>query len=308
MYRKNAQRNLESDATPVNSPHAWRRCDQSDHDPFPRFPQHSPLLTDFHHPLIQRIAGLRQRPCRDRSGRYYVEGLRFVLQAVRHQATLDALVVCRRLLPSPAAQHLVHQQRQLGVPILDVTPAVLHQLTCVDDPQGIGAVVRQRWERLEQITPGNEMCWLALQTVRSAGNLGTIMRTAAAVGSAGLFVLGNQVDPYDPAVVRATMGALYAQRLVRTTPSALEAWKRQHSCLLVGTSPTAPTDYQARTYQAPTILLMGDERKGLPPDLMARCDDLVRIPMVGGGDSLNLGVATGVMLYELFNQRRHQRH
>jgi len=88
----------------------------------------------------------------------------------------------------------------------------------------------------------------------------------------------------------------------------LEAWKRQRHCLLVGTSPTAPTDYQARAYQAPTVLLMGDERKGLTPDLIALCDELVRIPMVGGSDSLNLGIATGIMLYELFNQRRHQPH
>jgi TrmH family RNA methyltransferase len=227
---------------------------------------------------------------------------------VQHRATLDALVVCHRLLTSPAAQRLVRQQRHLGVPILDVSPSVLLELTAVDDPQGIGAVVRQRWERLEQITPGDELCWLGLQTVRSAGNLGTILRTAAAVGSAGLFVLGNQVDPYDPAAVRATMGSLYAQQLVRTTPDALDEWKRRHHCLLVGTSPTAPTDYQARAYHAPTILLMGEERKGLPSDLMARCDDVVRIPMVDDSDSLNLGVATGVMLYELFNQRRHARH
>src|SRR5690348_2857532 len=104
------------------------------------------------------------------------------------------------------------------------------------------------------------------------------------------------------------MGALYAQQLVRTTPAALKEWKRRYGCLLVGTSPTAPTDYQARAYHSPTILLMGEERKGLPLDLMSLCDDLVRIPMVGATDSLNLGVATGVMLYELFNQRRHQQH
>jgi TrmH family RNA methyltransferase len=305
MNRKNAQRDLhsrESDSPLVNPAHTWRRCDPGDYGPFPR---ETPLLTDVYHPIIQRIADLRQRACRDRSGHYYVEGLRFVIQAVQRRASLDALVVCRRLLVSAAGQRLVRQQRQLGVPILDVTPAVLHQLTAVENPQGIGAIVRQRWEPLERITPGAELCWIALHAVHSAGNLGTILRTAVAVGNAGLFVLGDDVDPYDPAAVRATMGALYAQRLVRTTAPALEEWKRRHRLLLVGTSPTAPTDYQTRAYHAPTILLMGEERKGLPASLTALCDDLVRIPMVGGSDSLNLGVATGIMLYELFNQRRH---
>jgi TrmH family RNA methyltransferase len=198
----------------------------------------------------------------------------------------------------------VRHQRRLGVPILDVTPRIMHQLANVEDPQGIGVVVRQRWEPIDGVTTGSELCWIALQKVRSPGNLGTILRTSAAVGGAGIILLGSEVDPYAPAVVRATMGALYAQRLVRTTPAELAQWKQRHGGMLVGTSPTARADYHALAYRAPTILLMGDERKGLTPELIALCDRVVRIPMVGDSDSLNLGVATGVMLYELFNQRR----
>jgi TrmH family RNA methyltransferase len=154
------------------------------------------------------------------------------------------------------------------------------------------------------VTPGEELCWIALQTVRSAGNLGTILRTSDAVGGAGLILLGDAVDPHDPAAVRATMGALHTQRMVRTTVAAMERWKQRHHGVLIGTSPTAPTDYQRLAYRAPIVLLMGEERRGLPSDLIARCDYVVRIPMIGDADSLNVGVATGVMLYELFNQRR----
>jgi TrmH family RNA methyltransferase len=82
------------------------------------------------------------------------------------------------------------------------------------------------------------------------------------------------------------------------------AGKQRHRCLLIGTSPNAPADYHTLSYRLPTILLMGEERRGLPSDLQALCDHVVRIPMVGSSDSLNLGVATGVMLYELFNQHR----
>jgi TrmH family RNA methyltransferase len=157
---------------------------------------------------------------------------------------------------------------------------------------------------LTRLTPGDELGWVALHLVRSAGNLGPILRTSDAEGGAGVILLGEEVDPYAPAVVRATMGALYTQRFVRTTLAAFARWRRRHGCLVIGTSPTAPTDYHALAYRAPVILLMGEERRGLPAPLQALCDQLVRIPMVGGGDSLNLGVATGVMLYELFNQRR----
>ena len=100
------------------------------------------------------------------------------------------------------------------------------------------------------------------------------------------------------------MGALFAQRLVRTTAADLIAWRRRHGLMLVGTSPRAALDYQAVAYRPPTILLMGEERRGLTGDQQALCDLMVRLPMVGTSDSLNVAVATGVMLYELFNQRR----
>lgn len=265
---------------------------------------HSPLIDHLQHPALVWISRLRRRDVRDRSGLFYVEGVRFVAQAVEHRFPLKTLVVCRRLLEHPFARRLVREQRRLGVPVLEVTPQVMHGLALVDDPQGIGAVVQQRWESLGPVSPGDELCWIALQTVRAPGNLGTILRTAEAVGCAGVILLGDATDPYDPATVRATMGAFFALRFVRATLEEFERWKGEHRCHLIGTSPGAAADYHRIVYPAPTVLLMGEERKGLPPELLRLCDQLVRIPMVGKGDSLNLGIATGVMLYEIFNQRR----
>jgi TrmH family RNA methyltransferase len=85
----------------------------------------------------------------------------------------------------------------------------------------------------------------------------------------------------------------------------LVRWKEWHRCLLVGASPGAGADYHAMRYPPPVVLLMGPERRGLSRKQQALCDRLVSIPMVGGADSLNLAVATGVLLYEVFNQRRH---
>ncbi len=253
---------------------------------------------------IKRIRRLHLREERDRTGQYYIEGVRFVAQAVQHGVRIETLVVCRPLLTHAFTQQLVRRQRQAGTPILEVTPEVLQSIALVDDPQGIGAVVRQRWERLERVKPAGDLCWVAHDVVRSPGNLGTILRTSDAVGGAGVILLGDAVDPYDPATVRSSMGALFAQRVARTTVDGLLQWKQRHRCLLIGTSPTAPLDYHAVSYRSPAVLLMGGERKGLPSELQELCDVVVRIPMVGRGDSLNLAIATGVMLYELFNQRR----
>jgi TrmH family RNA methyltransferase len=100
------------------------------------------------------------------------------------------------------------------------------------------------------------------------------------------------------------MGAVFSQRLVRATLAELAAWTRRHRLWVAGTSDKAATDYQAPRYPRPTVLFMGSEQKGLAPEEQALCDALVRIPMVGRSDSLNLAVATAVALYEVFNQHR----
>jgi TrmH family RNA methyltransferase len=103
------------------------------------------------------------------------------------------------------------------LPCLEVTPQVLQSIALNDDPQGIGAVVRQQWSRLEQAKPDEGLCWVALDTIQSPGNLGTIVRTCEAVGAAGLILIGDSVDAYHPACVRASMSAIFGQRFVRTT-------------------------------------------------------------------------------------------
>ncbi|HZR43191.1 MAG TPA: RNA methyltransferase [Ktedonobacteraceae bacterium] len=261
-------------------------------------------ISSRNHHHIKRIRRLYAHQERERTGLFYVEGLCFVAHAIQHCAKIEALVVCRPLLKHPYVPRLIQRVQRTGALILDVTPDVFLSLSQAKDPQGIGAIVHQSWEQLVQIRPEQELCWIALQMVRSPGNLGTLLRTSDAVGGAGIILLDESTDPYDPSTVRATMGAVFRQRFVRTTVAEFRRWKRDSPYRLVGTSPSATTDYHMVSYDTPTILLMGEERKGLPPELQSLCDMMVSIPMVGEGDSLNLAVATSVMLYEMFNQKR----
>lgn len=212
-----------------------------------------------------------------------------------------------KTLEHPFGLKLRRQLEQVRVPIWEITPELFLRLSRAEEPQWIGAIVRQRWETPASIPSSPGLCWVALDEVHSPGNLGTILRTGDAVGASGLIIIGNSVDPYDPACVRATMGAIYAQRFIRMSSAEFTAWKRHEGGFLVGTSPHAKQDYRAVSYPPETILFMGGERKGLSEERQRLCDQLVRIPMVGGGDSLNLAIATGVMLYEIFNQWRNVR-
>lgn len=262
------------------------------------------LITSAANPTIKQIRALSQRKERDERGLFLVEGIRIVTEALETGAGIETVVVAPELLTSGHGREVVQTLRRRGVPVLEVTGELFRRLSVKEGPQGLAAVVRQRWERLAAVRPGRELAWVALAAVQDPGNLGAILRTGDAVGGAGVILVGATTDPYDPAAVRASMGAVFSQRLVRATLPELAAWKRQHDLFLVGTSDKAATDYQALRYPRPTVLFMGSEQKGLAPDEQALCDTLVRIPMVGRSDSLNLAVATGVALYEVFNQHR----
>ena len=266
--------------------------------------KHAPLLiASRNNPRVKAIRDLRHRKERERSGLFFVDGIHLVAAAVELCAAIESLVVAPDLLSSRFARDLLREQRQRGVDCLEVTAEVFESLASKEAAQGIGAVVRQRWERLERAPPAGD-CWVALEAVHYPGNLGTIMRTGDAVGVAGAILLGPTTDPYDPAAVRASMGAIFSQRLVRAGLDQLAAWARRHGCTVVGTSPAAALDYQSVAYRPPLVLLMGSESRGLSAEGLALCDTVVSIPMVGHNDSLNLSVAASVMLYEIFNQRR----
>jgi TrmH family RNA methyltransferase len=169
-----------------------------------------------------------------------------------------------------------------------------------DGRHGLAAVVRQRWTRLDALRPDRDDCWVALDAVQYPGNLGTVLRTADAVGAKGVLLLEASADPHDPASVRASMGALFGLRLVRTGFAELAAWAGRHGVVMIGSSPSAGLDYRTATYRRPLLLLLGGEARGLSAEQLAACDRVVAIPMAGRGDSLNLAVAAGLLLYEAY--------
>ena len=146
--------------------------------------------------------------------------------------------------------------------------------------------------------PAHWGCWVVLSRFRSSGNLGCLVRTCAAVNGAGFILLGGSIDPFDPNVIRATMGAVFRQRFVRTTCHELRRWVERHKLQVVGASPDGSVPYDKLQYRSPPLLVLGEERHGLDPQQRSICEILVRIPVARGMDSLNLSVAGGILMYE----------
>ncbi|HPO59281.1 MAG TPA: RNA methyltransferase [Anaerolineaceae bacterium] len=260
------------------------------------------MITSTANAQIQQIRKLRDRKERQQTGLFFGEGVRIVGEAVERGWDVQALIVAPELLTSTYARQLLKQADRRRV--LEVSAEVFRSISSKDGPQGIAAMVRQRWTPLEQVRPKAGELWVALDSVADPGNLGTILRTHDAVGGAGVILLDHSTDPYDPSAIRASMGAVFSQQLVRASFEEFAAWKRRLQIPVFGTDGEAEADYHQVAYPDPMVLLMGSERLGLLEHHLALCDEVLRIPMVGRSDSLNLAVATGILLYEIFNQRR----
>ena len=263
------------------------------------------MITSFSNPTVKSIRKLENKKFRRETGEFFIEGLRTVGEAVQTEAPIKSLVIAPELLVSDFGQSLLQDPKAQALERIEVSTEVFEKLAHKQGPQGIGAIVRQNWHALQEIDIQPNDLWVALDAVADPGNLGTIMRSTDAVGGRGIVLIGDTTDPYDPNAVKASMGALFSLTLCQTPWSAFLSWQQKHGMMLVGTSDHASADYQAITYQRPLILLMGSERHGLSPEKVAACHEIARIPMEGRSDSLNLAVATGVMLYEIYNQSRN---
>lgn len=260
-------------------------------------------ITSLANPLVKEIRGLALPKNRKASGLFVAEGMKLVADALDTGWTIRTLVHSSRVADQALVRHLSATALARGGQVLAVSEAVLGKITRRDNPQTVVGVFEQRFTPLTAIKPAPGDLWVGLEAVRDPGNLGTILRTIDAVGAKGAILIGETVDPFSLEAVRATMGSIFHVGLARANPSQFEDLCARWSGTVVGTHLSGATDYRQARYRSPVLLVMGNEQSGLTPALAATCEILVKIPMAGGADSLNLAVATGVMLFEIARDR-----
>lgn len=260
-------------------------------------------LTNPRNPHIKQVRKLHQRRARDESGLFVVEGIRHVGEAVAARAQIEYLCYAPDLLESPFAYELIQAQAARGLHCYALAEDVFRSIAEKENPQGLLAVVRQPRVSLASLAPASFPWGVALVNPQDPGNIGTILRTIDAVGASGLILLDGGADPYHPNAVRASLGALFWMPVASAAFADFSAWAQHNRYHLYGASERGAAEYRAVEYQRPAVLLMGSEREGLTPEQEALCDAMVRLPMAGRVTSLNLAVATGVMLYEMFERK-----
>lgn len=260
-------------------------------------------ITSLTNPVIKDIRALAMKKERERTGLFTAEGLKLVADAIDGGWDLRQLVHSSKVRDQPMVRRIVAQATARGALVLEVSDAVLEKIARRDNPQMVIGVFAQRWLRLADLDPARQTLVIALEGVKDPGNLGTVVRTADAVGASAVVLIGDTTDPFGTEAVRASMGSIFARPLIRAEVDAFFAWAGASALPVIGTHLKGAVDYRAVEWREPGILLMGNEQSGLPQPIAERCHALVKIPMAGSADSLNLAIATAVVAFEARRSR-----
>ncbi len=260
-------------------------------------------VTSLSNPIVKDIKALANKKERDETKSFMAEGLKLVIDALELGFEIRTLVYAKNVKDKPQVVQCATKTVARGGLVLEVSEKVLSSITRRDNPQMVVGIFTQRWTNIRDLKPAANETYVALDRVRDPGNLGTIIRTADAAGANGVILVGETTDPYSMETVRATMGSVFALPLVKASPADFLAWKKGAGVSVVATHLAGAVDYRTIDYKKkPVVLLMGNEQSGLPEALAREADALARIPQAGRADSLNLAIATGIMLFEA---RRH---
>ncbi len=217
----------------------------------------------------------------------------------REVGVLPEVVACGEGDIHPLAAEIVAQAEAAGAEAIVVPDEIMAKMSGKDNPPLLLGAYRQPRLGLADLDRSTSPLWFVAEKLRDPGNIGTILRTGDAVAAGGLILIDDSADPFSVEAVRASMGAIFTQKIVQVPWDSFLPWLRSGPGQLVGTSLQTDSDYLDAGYEQPCFLLVGNEQAGLPEAYEAECDQLVKMPMLGRADSLNAAVATAVMAFHI---------
>lgn len=255
-------------------------------------------ITGFSNPTVKYLRALRDKKHRQRAGQFLVEGLRLIEDARAAGRVPQTLVMAEGREHALLAR-LEAEVLAAGGEVIETTPDILSKITGKDNPQSVAGVFDEWDTALAMLDRAAAPIWLVAQALRDPGNLGTMLRTADAVGAGGLILIDDCADPFSAEAVRASMGAVFTVGLAQARWEEFLSWLRAGEGQLVAASLRDAVPYRGAPYAAPCFILVGNESQGLPEGYEIACDLRVTMPMKGRADSLNAAVAGAVLAYEV---------
>lgn len=255
-------------------------------------------ITGFSNPTVKFLRSLREKKHRKAARRFLAEGLRLLTDARESGRLPEMLVMARGRDEHPLLAALEADVIAAGGEVIETSDDILAKITGKDNPQAVCGVFAEFDTGLAVLDRSAAPIWLVAQAMRDPGNLGTMLRTADAVGAGGLILIDDCADPFSVEAVRASMGAVFTQAIGQARWDEFIAWLRAGPGQLVAASLREAMPYREAPYAAPCFIMVGNESRGLPEEYEIACDLRVTMPMLGRADSLNAAVAGAVLAYE----------
>lgn len=266
-------------------------------------------VTGKHSPRVKYLRRLAMRRFREQEGKFLVEGIRFVEEALKSDWPVELLAVSPGLQENRRGAALLEKARVGGIRVLELEDSLFGQLAETDSPQGIIALLRQRRMTLADLwihtrTPDGPALLVLLDGIQDPGNLGTIIRSADAAGVQGVLLLKGTADIYNPKSLRATMGSIFHLPVLQNlTVDEVFPFFKSHGIKTVAGDPRGQKAIYECDLTGPCVLVAGSEGAGAGGRVLEKVAELARIPMPGCAESFNVAVSLSIMLYEAVRQR-----
>ena len=253
---------------------------------------------------IKALVRLRKRRERQRTGRFLIEGGREMTRAYQAKVRLEQLFLAPALLPPGSARLISALEDDPGVQVFEVSSNAFRKASFREHPDGLLAVARSWKTSLDELTFRGIPLLLVIAGLEKPGNVGALLRTADAAGIDAVFITDNGTDPFNPKVIRASMGSVFNRPVLPVTAAEFIPWVRALGIRLVATAPEAPLSYWDTSLTEATAVILGNEHQGLAANWFEEAAVTVNIPVTGAADSLNVATAGALVVFEALRQRR----
>lgn len=260
-------------------------------------------ITSLKNPLIKEIKSLYRKKERIKNSSFIIEGIKIIQEAINYEYPIRNIIYTDRLLNTKDGMEFY--ESIIGLDNITYVPDnIFKEISDTENPQGILAIARFEYKTIEQIHKKEKLFLLLLDGLQDPGNMGTIIRTADAFNIDGIIITSGSVDPYNPKVVRATMGSIFRVPLYYTSDGLSELTSlRDKNIKIYSTSLEGSIPIYNANFKESIVLIVGNESKGVSDDYYSLSDKLIKIPMPGNAESLNAGVAASIIMYEVMKQR-----
>ena len=258
------------------------------------------IISSKDNELVKNIKKLKDKKYRDLENVYIVEGIKMVKEAILENSSIKQIIICDDCEKSD----LISKEMMYEIAKYDciyVTNKIFKYITEVQSPQGVMAIIEKNNKDKE--INYNEDIIVALDDIQDPGNLGTILRTVDSIGLSQILVSKGTADPYNPKVVRSTMGAIYRVKVIEcdNLKETLKEIKKNKFKILVTSLDDSKSVYDIKYYKK--VIVIGNEANGVEEEIVKLADEKIKIPMLGKTESLNASVAAGIILYEYVRQK-----